>query len=71
MNGPGHYAKAEHVLAQVEDRDVSAAEVAAFTAVAQVHATLALVAAYAASGVMRWDDHDEWDRTMGRPEVTP
>jgi len=49
--GPEHYRKAERVLAQVEDRDVSAAEVAAYTAVAQVHATLA-VAAACATGLM-------------------
>lgn len=54
MTGPEHYRRAEQVLAQVEDRDVSAAEVAAFTAVAQVHATLAHAAATAVNDLQGW-----------------
>lgn len=60
MNGPAHYRKAEQVLAQVEDRDVSAAMVAAFTAVAQVHATLALTAATLGRGSLTLADRHEW-----------
>jgi uncharacterized membrane protein len=46
--------------------------VAAFTAVAQVHATLALAAAVLdGPAVMRPEDRDEWDRATGRLEVTP
>jgi hypothetical protein len=74
MDGPAHYRKAEHVLAQVEDRDVSAAMVAAFTAVAQVHATLALAAATALPGQHPGD----WEREIwafgpgpGESDVTP
>lgn len=78
MTGPEHYAEAERVVAQVENRDVSAAAVAAYTAVAQVHATLALAAATALidekprSG--SFDAWREWKQATGGaeyPEVTP
>jgi hypothetical protein len=76
MNGPEHYAKAENVLAQVEDRDVSASAVAAYTAVAQVHATLALTAATALGRFadMPANDSDDWLAVVGYAagkQVTP
>ncbi len=65
MTGAEHYREAEQVLAQVKDRDVSAAEVAAYTAVAQVHATLALTA-IAADMIARGSSQEgrEWRKVM-------
>jgi len=45
MNGPQHYAEAEYQLSLVEKKSINSEEVVARMAKAQVHATLALVAA--------------------------
>lgn len=46
MNGPGHYREAEKALGGVlKSADASDVDIAAVIAIAQVHATLALVAA--------------------------
>ncbi len=45
MNGPQHYAEAEHQLRLIEKKAINSEEIAARMAKAQVHATLALVAA--------------------------
>jgi hypothetical protein len=47
MTGPEHYAHAEQVIAQVQNKDVLATAAVAYAAIAQVHATLALAAAMA------------------------
>lgn len=44
MNGPQHYAEAEHQLRLIEKKAINSEEIAARMAKAQVHATLALVA---------------------------
>lgn len=64
MNGPEHYRAAGQVLAQAENRSVTAAAVAAYTAVAQVHATLALTAAVIARGSMTLADRHEWQMAI-------
>lgn len=45
MNGPQHYAEAEYQLRLIEKKAINSEEIAARMAKAQVHATLALVAA--------------------------
>ena len=65
MTGPGHYEQAEKCLGWAEgeyDRDKRAS----LQARAQVHATLALAEATVATGTMRPEEHDEWDRATGR-----
>jgi hypothetical protein len=59
MTGPEHYREAEQVIAQVKNRDVTGDEVAAYAAVAQVHATLALAAA-----TVDLDDGEMWTEAM-------
>lgn len=45
MNGPQHYAEAEYQLAKLDEKSMHFEEIQARMARAQVHATLALVAA--------------------------
>lgn len=76
MTGPEHYreaellvaqAEAELLVAQAKDRELPTEIVRAYSAVAQVHATLALAEAYVAgAAVMRPEDRDEWDRVTAR-----
>jgi hypothetical protein len=51
VTGPEHYAEAEYLMAEVMNRPTPAAEIMAAAALAQVHATLALVDAVRRSGV--------------------
>jgi hypothetical protein len=75
MTGPSHYRQAERLLADCDIRsaagDVSAADIMAHVAAAQVHATLALAAATAfqASGVPADGATGyEWRQTICAPE---
>lgn len=55
MTGPEHYKKAEELLAQAE-RAVTAEQGANTLAAAQVHASLAQVAAYVGGPLGKWRD---------------
>ena len=75
MTGPEHWAEAERLLANIQsalasdgpDADLGLPE---WTAIAQVHATLATAAAFLAVAVIRPGDRDAWDHAMGITEVT-
>jgi hypothetical protein len=71
MTGPVHYATSESLLAIAEDDDLSDAQRARAVAHAQVHATLALVAAtYARAAYDKtptWMD-DPWIAAGALPE---
>jgi hypothetical protein len=47
MTGPEHYAEAERIIATTKGHDIPASAMTAVAAAAQVHAMLALTAAYA------------------------
>ncbi len=68
MNGPAHFREAENCARQgcAADEQGAQADAMAWFALGQIHATLALAAAYVAGGaVMRPEDRDDWDRATG------
>ncbi len=67
MTGPEHYRMAE---ALIKTADEGSVDWEPTVAAAQVHALLALTAARVDGTAMRQEDRTEWDRAMGRPEVT-
>ena len=61
MTGPEHYRAAEHMIEEAQD-PAEPGDRAFLIAEAQVHATLALAAAFAdGPAIMRTEDRDEWD----------
>ena len=75
MTGPEHYREAERLIAEIPRAGLPHEDIAMIQQAAQVHATLAVAAAFVdGPAVMRPGDRDEWDRATGRleddPEVT-
>ena len=69
MTGPEHYQEAERLLAEAAGNSASMGQLAAVTAAAKVHATLALAAATAlqhrAGGLPTFDSAD-WHQVAAR-----
>lgn len=67
MNGPEHYAEAEHLLNHAEENALehSPEWYANAVAAAQVHATLALAAATAAGQATAYDGDERHERSRG------
>ena len=77
MTGPEHYQAAEQLIKAAGRRAVASEDLlhppvqrAEFTAQAQVHALLAVAAAYAADATMSFRDRSAWDTVTAPPEVT-
>jgi invasion protein IalB len=70
MNGPSHYRKAEALLDEV-DRNGSMAKIGAATAIAQVHATLALAAATALDPATDMTEYGAWGKACQTPAYEP
>lgn len=65
MTGPEHFREAERILNEAQGLDSGNVDLAPMLAEAQVHATLALAAATAASQANAWDGDESHTRSAG------
>lgn len=65
MRGPEHYREAERQLTEAEDLPTGHLDLPLILAQAQVHATLALTAATAATQASEYDGDEDHGRSRG------